>query len=200
MKDTNEFKKKYNMSFEEFKEIVDNSNSIKEVSRKTRLSVYYINSILSEYGLCVVPKCKMCKKELPLNDKGNIHKFCSDRCSYLYKTSMKTCKSCGKEFLGQRGVLYCSEECKSKAYKNKYIECKWCGNKFKGHSLSEYCCTSCKNKASYYNIDNIEKVCKVCGKKYIGYSACSIKCLDILIQREAKTILGGNIDERKESN
>lgn len=175
------------MSYDEFKILVDSSNSVDELVRKTGFGKKKIYRLIDLFNIKPVAKCKFCGSYLESTKK----KYCNDSCKYRYNTMKKICPICKKEFAAEKGKKYCSSECKKKAINNFDSVCIWCGTKITSHSKSKYCSRRCKDNALSKGLGAIQGFCKHCGEFYIGAGCFNPGC----IEKEAESILRGYLNE-----
>ena len=95
--------------------------------------------------------CQMCGER---HNKREGTKFCSEKCSYQFRTQEKICKNCGDIFVNPIAkTKFCSQNC-CKAYFNAKKErknnpvvtkqCKICGTEFKTNIHKLYCSDDCR--------------------------------------------------------
>jgi len=129
--------------------------------------------------------CKNCGIEFETAYNNKI--FCNNKCLYkmvIYKN--RTCKFCGKKFIGSSGKLFCSNECMHNCNK-KTIKCKFCGKDFETilHN-KKYCNDECRNSMPK------KHTCKFCGKKHYRKGIfCSEECLNNYRKKTVKCKICG---------
>ena len=136
--------------------------------------------------------CKICGKEFKVNhsDVKKGRRFCSKKCSNVYKTLQPNsklkfaCKICGKEFLTfpsnakQRANLYCSWKCKTEG-RSKPFKCQTCGKEFRVYKSDKrkFCSAQCMGISN--KVDR-KKICPTCGEEFNykdnGQKFCSLRC------------------------
>ena len=88
--------------------------------------------------------------------------FCSTKCAATKvqnKISIKKCITCGNDYEGKQGNLYCSDACKPKINHT----CEQCGKEYKTEGrISKYCSNKCVADASTKH----NAVCLNCGKEF----------------------------------
>lgn len=171
-------KKHIEMSFDDFKNLVDKSNSIKELIKISGISKNKVYHLIDKYNLRPVPKCLYCNKVIEeASVSGSTKRYCSEKCKHKYRTSIKTCVYCGKEFIATKNKIYCSKVCKSKGLKPFEKKCEWCGITYKAHNLSKYCSERCKRNSNDINLNKILRLCEHCGEPYLGNCCVKDECL-----------------------
>ena len=178
---------------EKLKLLVENSNSKSQLVELSGISISYIEQLLKEFKLQIVPKCLYCGKELSRSHDGTVKKYCNASCQYSHKTTVIKCRTCGKNFEARKGVKYCSDKCKGQGYKSKLLVCSVCGKEFIGHGSSKYCSNTCYREANKNN-NNLLLICSVCGKEYVGskystYYICSNECRNRLATHRARALM-----------
>ena len=114
----------------------------------------------------------------------------------------RTCKECGKEFIGYENKKYCSQRCYRRANRKASgcipldvpRKCPVCGKEFQARSPNhQYCSDECKKKEEasryvpkrgarkeYKARSPVTKTCPICGKEFqttcSGKIYCSDKC------------------------
>lgn len=186
-------KTKYGYSFpeylEQYKELVEQSNSLSQLIKLTGMSKTYNTKLLTFYNLIITPKCLHCKKPLDNLSIGAVKKYCNDTCAYQHKITSKHCPSCGEQFTSTKGTKYCSDKCKEKAYKTTELVCNRCKKVYIGHKGSKYCSDYCRNKSNSSIKDNSLGKCPACGELYVGEFGCSKECRLRLANIHAKRLL-----------
>ena len=133
---------------EKLKLLVEKSNSKSQLVELSGISISYIEQLLKEFKLQIVPKCLYCGKELSRSHDGTVKKYCNAFCQYSHKTTVIKCRTCGKNFEARKGVKYCSDKCKRQGYKSKLLVCSVCGKEYVGSKYSTYyiCSNECRNR------------------------------------------------------
>lgn len=179
---------------------IDSCVKIDDVVKHTGLTSHVIKRLLKKYNLELKGKihCLNCGKELVYGNNRK-PKFCDSQCREKWRVNneVRTCKTCGKEFVGS-SKTYCSDKCK----KSKELTCICCNKTFLGYSTEKLCSDECremnhkKQKKEYYLKNKTEmRTCKTCGKEFeeskhsTNYS-CSLKCKNAYIHfKVEETIL-----------
>lgn len=113
------------------------------------------------------------------------------------------CPMCGRQFDGEGGKRFCSDECKSNMQKQKRKEyhqkknaviiksshnCANCGMEFvpEGRSDTLYCTPKCQAeaKAKRKNIELTERICVVCGEKFMPVQNKQVCCKKECVQKK----------------
>ena len=184
-------------------------NKPKDISKEIDVSLSRIKKLIEKYNISLTNKikCLNCNKEFEPTKTGRRNLYCSNKCREDYKTKNKKsiCKTCGKEFVGNK--TYCSDECK----RSVTLQCKICGKQFNGFCTEKFCSKECKEeneKRRYieYSSKEIQVECEVCGAPMIMKATskkqriCSLKrrskFLDYRVNQSLEKIFETN-DEQK---
>lgn len=99
----------------------------------------------------IIKMCEHCGKEFKTHNEDQ--RFCSVSCVANYTQNAekyyKTCKYCGKNFIGKMNSEYCSEECKKEFFRKPkfYIKCEECGKIYlTNREDSKTCSTKCSKR------------------------------------------------------
>lgn len=194
----NKIAEKYGYNFpkdlEKLKLLVEKANSKSQLVELSGISISYVNQLLKEFNLDIVPKCLYCGKELLRSHDGTVKKYCDYSCQYAHKTTVVKCRNCGKSFEARKSVKYCSNKCKKQGYKSRLLVCSICGKEFIGHGSSKYCSNTCYREANRRNNNNFLLICSVCGKEYVGskqstHHICGSECRNRLATHRSRALM-----------
>lgn len=155
--------------------------------------------------------CKICGNPLTGKQRSYCCKECAEEGNrrnalerwYSNEEVTIECENCGKKFIKDHRIKFCSQECAYEYQKKKYTPkgvrkfiCGHCGSEFESSFKKIFCSKECaskfhgekhqKEREESRNSRN-HKQCEVCGKEFIDKSSsltakyCSDKC-----RREAK--------------
>ena len=92
--------------------------------------------------------CKYCGKELsPSNFFKSGCQSLTARCKQCHGLGQRTCRICGRSFIGKTGQIFCSEACRKTHRPQTFKSCAHCENIFGpvSHLSTRYCSVACKN-------------------------------------------------------
>jgi len=95
--------------------------------------------------------CKYCGKELsPSNFFKSGCQSLTARCKQCHGLGQRTCRICGRSFIGKTGQIFCSEACRKTHRPQTFKSCAHCENIFGpvSHLSTRYCSVACKILAS----------------------------------------------------
>lgn len=160
------------MTYDEIKNIVENSGTYSEIARKIFSNDSYskrelVKKIIKEYNLEFIHKtkkkkfCVYCGKEIVGKHKTQ-KKFCSSSCSASYNNKKRKdkhyCVYCGKELENKRNK-YCSNQCyKEHKYEQKIKN--WKNGEYDGWTGKQ---AGIKHYIKRYLIKKVNCKCEKCG-------------------------------------
>ena len=198
MIDYNKIAEKYGYYFpkdlEKLRYLAEKANSKSQLVELSGISINYLNQLIKEFNISIVPKCLYCGRKLERSHDGTVKKYCNPSCQYAHKTTVIKCRNCGKEFEGRKGIKYCSDKCKKEGLRSRQMVCENCGKECIGHGSSKYCSTSCYREANSKSVNNTILICSVCNKEYVGskqsaYHICSSECRNKLATYRSRSLM-----------